>query len=80
MIGVSTTTMPETQTHRRKRNLQGIPADMYERMMNSLEALREELSGIDNTEEEMAEVMKNVDEFDRFLKEKIVVRSKFIWL
>ena len=53
---------------------------MYERMMNSLKALREELSGIDKTEEEMAEVMKNVDEFDRFLKEKIVVRSKFTLL
>ena len=72
--------MPETQTHKRKRNLQGIPADMYERMMNSLKALREELSGIDKTEEEMAEVMKNVDEFDRFLKENIVVRSKFTFL
>ena len=73
--------MPETHTHKRKRNLpEGIPADMYEKMMDSLNALREELSGIDKTEEEMAEVMKNVDEFDRFLKEKIVVRSKFTLL
>lgn len=65
--------MPETQTHKRKRSHQGIPTDMRERMMSSLDVLREKYSGIEKTEEEMAEVEKNIDECHRFLEERIKV-------
>ncbi|EDR05206.1 uncharacterized protein LACBIDRAFT_329862 [Laccaria bicolor S238N-H82] len=67
--------MPETQTHKRKRSHQGIPTDMRERMMSSLDVLREKYSGIEKTEEEMAEVEKNVDECHRFLEERKVTFS-----
>lgn len=75
--------MPETQTQKRKRSLQDTPIDKRKmtRVTNSLNALREELSGIDETEEKMEGVMKHVDELDCILKEtKRIVHLSFIWL
>ena len=71
--------MSESHIHKRKRNLQDSPVDISKMriLTTSLEALREELSGIDETEEEMEEVIKHVNELDCILKEaKRVVRSK----
>jgi len=73
--------MPETQTQKRKRSLQDTPIDKRKmtRVTNSLNALREELSGIDETEEKMEGVMKHVDELDCILKEtKRIVHLSFI--
>ncbi|KAL0947856.1 hypothetical protein HGRIS_010493 [Hohenbuehelia grisea] len=58
-------------THKRKRSLENIAVDVAKvrRFTSSLHALKEELLGIDETEAEMAEVMKHVDELERILKE-----------
>lgn len=66
--------------HKGKRSIQDTPIDVsrMRRLTSQLEALREELQGVDETEAEMAEVIKHVNLLETLLKEskKKLVRSE----
>lgn len=49
--------------HKRKRSIQDTPVDLTKMQLarQRLSALQEELSGIEETETEMEEIMKHVD-------------------
>jgi len=73
----------DARTHKRKRSLQGSPVDIpkMRKLTVRLEALREELAAIDETEEEMQHVMQHVNALDAILKEgKKIVRAEFIFI
>ncbi|KAJ3515144.1 hypothetical protein NLJ89_g1955 [Agrocybe chaxingu] len=69
----------KTQTHKRQRSLQEAAVDVSKmrKLSSSLEALREELSGISETEQEMTEVLKHVNELERILRETKRVKVTF---
>lgn len=59
----SVTIMSTQKGHKRKRSIQDTPVDLTKMQLarQRLSALQEELSGIEETETEMEEIMKHVD-------------------
>lgn len=55
--------------HKRKRSIQDTPADLTKMQLarQRLSVLQEELSGIEETEKEMEEIMKHVDALESIL-------------
>jgi len=68
----------DARTHKRKRSLQDSPVDISKmrKLTARLEALREELTAIEETEEEIQHDMEHVNALDAILKEgKKIVRA-----
>jgi hypothetical protein len=57
-------------THKRKRSLQDMPVDLTKMQLakQRLQALQEELSGIEETTDEMGQIMVHVDALQDILK------------
>ncbi|KAG2016615.1 hypothetical protein CC2G_009769 [Coprinopsis cinerea AmutBmut pab1-1] len=65
--------------HKRQRGLEDKPIDISKlmRFTSSLEALKGELLGIDETEAEMTELMKHVNELQGILKPSKSTKATF---